>query len=89
VLPVLSTNAQMVGVGHDTAADRDSKCPTPGSAGFAATAGAGASGVGADQLVPFPSLTCPDPSTITQEGPDVQVMAGRIGALTGPLAAAG
>jgi hypothetical protein len=45
--------------------------------------------MGADQSVPFPTLTCLEPSAMTHEGPEVQVMAGSTGALTGPLTGAG
>ena len=87
--PVLSTTAQVVGDGQDTAAVRDSGWPGPGSVGLAGSAGAPANGAGVDQVVPLPSLTWSDPSTITQVGPEVQTMEGSIGALTGPLGGAG
>jgi hypothetical protein len=46
-------------------------------------------GFGDDQCVPSPSLRWPDPSTITQDGPDVQLMAGSTGAVTVAPAGAG
>ena len=89
VWPVLSTKAQKVGEGHDTATERDSGCPDPGSAGFEDIDGGVGMAVGSDQSVPFPALTCPDPSAIRHDGPDVQSTVGRTGAVTGPTAGAG
>jgi hypothetical protein len=40
-------------------------------------------------LVPSPLLAWPDPSAITQVGPEVQLREGRTGAVTGPVAGAG
>ena len=77
------------GGGADTAAVRDPGCPAPGSAGLAGSAGAWRSGAGADQSVPLPALTWPDPSTMTHSGPEVQATAGSTGAVTGPVAGAG
>jgi hypothetical protein len=89
VWPVLSTKAQKVGEGHDTATDRDPGCPGPGSAGFGGIDGGAGMAIGSDQSVPLPSLTPPDPSAIRHDGPDVQSTAGRTGAVTGPPAGAG
>jgi hypothetical protein len=77
--PVPSTKAQEPGDGQDSAAGIE-------------PAGAGVPDVievGTLQSVPFPVLTCREPSAITQDGPEVQEIAGRIGALTVPVAAAG
>jgi hypothetical protein len=87
--PELSTTAHNDGLGQDTAADRDPFWPGPGSSGLAGSGGAAGTAMGADQSVPFPTPTCPEPSAMTHEGPEVQVMAGSTGALTGPLAGAG
>src|ERR1700674_2660946 len=89
VRPVLSTTAQSDGVGHDTAEVREPGWPTPGSAGLAGSGTGAASATGFDQLVPSPVLTWSEPSTITHSGPEVQVMVGRTGAVTGPVAGAG
>jgi len=86
---VLPTKAQKAGDGQDTAAEREPGCPGPGSPGLAGMDGAAGIGAGADQVVPSPVLTWPDPSAMTHDGPDVQETAGRTGAVTGPLAGSG
>ncbi len=82
--PVLSTRAQNRSSGQATAADRDPACPGPGSAGLGRAPGAAARGTGGDQLVPSPLLVWSDPSTIAQNGPAVQEMAGSCGCGHGP-----
>jgi hypothetical protein len=44
---------------------------------------------GVDQVVPSPEAPCPDPSAMAQVGPAVQLIAGRMGAVTAPVAGAG
>lgn len=87
--PVLSTTAQREGAGHDTARLRDPAWPGPGSDGLAGSGGGVPTAAGSDQLVPSPVLARPEPSTITQRGPDVQVTVGSTGAVTVPEAGAG
>lgn len=77
--PVPSTNAQNPGEGQDSAAGLG---PTGPEAPETIEAGA-------LQSVPFPVLACSEPSAITQDGPEVHEIAGRIGALTGPVGGAG
>jgi hypothetical protein len=78
-LPVLSTMAQNLFDVHDTAASREPGWPLPGSAGLTGSAAAGIKATGVIQLVPSPLETNPEPSTMAQKGPPMQVIAGRIG----------
>ena len=78
-LPVLSTMAQNLFDVHDTAASREPGWPFPGSVGLIGSAAAAFKGTGVIQLVPSPLDTKPDPSTMAQKGPPMQVIAGMIG----------
>jgi hypothetical protein len=75
--------AQKPAVGQSTAISGDPVGPEPGPAGSPVGRGAGGSargrGTGGIHVVPSPLLTKPEASTTTQNGPDVQLIAGITG----------